>query len=201
MGVCDLEKAPVTIGVGALEFLPLSGSPYMLSRNEVAYKSWPSEESDDCNEFSRPESEDCAGMRILVPIDRNRTSSVICVRPRCDRDPRIVWLYLSQRSEFTRFCRFTFPLPVTPRVATSPSLPVLKMFFTNCTVPVDSKMSSCVASSRNTCVNPNFSTALFRESFGGCNVTCVGDEVWRPSHVDVGGSTINQGSSSSAFSV
>jgi len=98
MGVCDLEKVPVTIGVCALEFLPLSGSPYMLSRNVVADKSWASEESEDCNELSRLESVAWAGIRIRVPIDRNKTSRVICVRPRCDRDPRIVWLYLSQPS-------------------------------------------------------------------------------------------------------
>ncbi len=58
MGVCDLEKVPVTNGVCALEPLPLSRSPYIVSRNEVADNIWASEGSEDCIEERRLESVD-----------------------------------------------------------------------------------------------------------------------------------------------
>ena len=63
--------------------------------------------------------------------------------------------------------RQTFPEPVTPNVASKPSLPSPITPSTKGITPVSLKISSCPASSSKTFVNANFSTARFRESLGG----------------------------------
>jgi hypothetical protein len=65
----------------------------------------------------------------------------------------------------------TLPLPVTPKVASNPSLPSWIKLLTALIAPVSSKMSNCVASSLKIFVKLNLSTARLRESFGGCRVT------------------------------
>lgn len=68
----------------------------------------------------------------------------------------------------------TLPLPVTPKVATKPSLPPSTPSKTGST-PLLSNTSRCVASSSYTRVKANFSTARLRLSFvGGWIVICVG---------------------------
>jgi hypothetical protein len=73
----------------------------------------------------------------------------------------------------------TFPDPVTPRVASSPSRPWCPLAPTTPsimgTTPMPLKRSSCFASSSNTCVKANRSTARLRLSVvGGLIVMCVG---------------------------
>ena len=74
--------------------------------------------------------------------------------------------------------RPTFPEPVTPRVATRPSLCFVpggaKTPSTSDSTSTPLKMSSWDASSWKTRVKANFSTALRLESAGGDTTMCVG---------------------------
>ena len=72
----------------------------------------------------------------------------------------------------------TLPDPVTPNVANNPSLPSPSTPSTKGTTPVPLNMSICSACSSKTLVNANFSTARFRESFGGLRVMWVGMPSW-----------------------
>jgi len=84
-----------TIGVGALE-LALEGadrSPYIVSMNICADMTCASDGSDAATVACREGVVD--GSKILLLMDRKRTSRASCVRPRWLRDPRIVWLCIS----------------------------------------------------------------------------------------------------------
>lgn len=65
--------------------------------------------------------------RTLRPMERKMTSSESCVMPRWDREPRMVcvWGGECQRSKRRTEARtqHTLPDPVTPRVASSASVP------------------------------------------------------------------------------
>lgn len=110
--------------------------------------------------------------------------------PRWVRDPSMVCVcvflfvqllllvtYTNPRIHFRPKQRPTFPDPVTPRVASSASVPSppygAKTPSTKLATPVQWKMSSCVASSSKTWVKANFSTAR-RRSLGGLRVMCLG---------------------------
>ena len=87
---------PTMPGVAARELRDCaSGSAKTLSMKAAAPTMVASEPSDACSEDS---SEfDKLGSTRLEPRDRNMTSSASCVRPLCDLDPRIVWLYNIKR--------------------------------------------------------------------------------------------------------
>lgn len=70
-------------------------------------------------------------------------------------------------------------------------------------MPVSWKTSNCDAASSKTLVNPNFSTARFRVSFGGWRVTCVGTAgTISASSCDAsGGSTARKRSGSSFWAI
>ena len=157
------------MGVGALElFCDCRASPYMPSRKHEADRICPSEASaalrDDINEGLLEEWSVC------LSRDWYRRSTDSWVRPRCDFEPRIVWLYdplAPSSSTITEPCPQTLPEPVTPNVATRPSLPSPITPSTRGTIPVPRNISSCDASSSKTLVKANFSTARFRDSLGG----------------------------------
>ena len=110
-------------------------------------------------------------------IDRYRRSSDSCVRPLCDFDPRIVWLWAKFRTAPkppTHELHQTFPEPVTPNVASKPSLPSLITPSTRGTTPASRNRSICSASSSKTFVKANFSVARLRDSLGGFRVMWVG---------------------------
>lgn len=121
-------------------------------------------------------------LRIVDERDLNSTSRDIWVIPLCDFDPNMVCVCRTtplacgffQAFEIDVIYAQTFPLPETPSVATTPSLPSAKTPFINESIPVSSKMSNCFVCSSNTFVKANFSTALFLDSFGGWTVIRVG---------------------------
>lgn len=93
LGVGDVGNVPTIMGVAALEValdtrVEASPSPYVSSRNVLADIICASDTSDDdmdCKTSSLSEAS-----AICVPRLWKRTSSDICVSPRCDFDPRIV---------------------------------------------------------------------------------------------------------------
>ena len=88
----EAEGVRTTIGVGALE-LALEGadrSPYMVSMNICADITCASDGSEAATVACRDVVME--GPRMLSLIDRKRTSRASCVRPRWERDPKIVWL-------------------------------------------------------------------------------------------------------------
>ncbi len=79
------------MGVGALDATrSVIPSPYTPSRKLEAESIWAS----DASVAARLErSGECADeWMVLGPRDRNRMSRDICVRPRWDLEPSIVWL-------------------------------------------------------------------------------------------------------------
>ena len=169
------ERGPTIMGVGALERVPSwTASPYMPSRKADAVRICASEASvaarDAINEAW------VAGCKERASRARYSKSRESCVRPRWDFDPSMVWLYRTSilLTNCSKRTMQTFPDPVTPNVATSPSLASPSTPSTSETIPVPLKISICSACSSNTLVKANFSTARFLESLGGLRVMCVG---------------------------
>jgi hypothetical protein len=89
MGVSALEEL---MGVCARELLPRSPlqSPYTASRNVCAVNNWASEASDAATEDRRTGLMELSSGLIVDSRDRKITSKLICVRPLCVFEPRIV---------------------------------------------------------------------------------------------------------------
>jgi hypothetical protein len=84
------ELVRTTAGVGARELARdgAVGSPYIVSRNICADITCASLGSDAATVAWREFVVE--GSSMFKEMDRKRTSSASCVRPRCVRDPRIV---------------------------------------------------------------------------------------------------------------
>jgi hypothetical protein len=80
------------MGVCARECLPRSPfqSPYTASRNVCAVNNWASEASDAATEDRSTGLMELSGGLIVESRDRKITSKLICVRPLCVFEPRIV---------------------------------------------------------------------------------------------------------------
>lgn len=144
-------------------------SPYTTSMKSEADRICPSDGSAALKDGIKDSQ--LEGSKVCPLSDLYMRSSDSCVRPRCDLEPSIVWLF-TWVSEGTRSVKKrpviqTLPDPVTPKVANNPSLPSTRTPSTKGTTPTPLNMSSWVAPSSNTLVKANFSTALFLESLGG----------------------------------
>ncbi len=80
------------MGVGARELAreAAEGSLYIVSRNIWADMTWASEGSEAATVACREVVVE--GSRMLGAMERKRTSRASWVKPRWERDPRIVWL-------------------------------------------------------------------------------------------------------------
>lgn len=99
VGCNGIEGIRTTIGVGARELaLDGAGSPYIVSRNICALMTCASDGSEAATVACREAVVE--GSRILVEMERKRTSSASWVKPRVERDPRIVCVCLLSVSLF-----------------------------------------------------------------------------------------------------
>ena len=91
-----MEGIRTTIGVGARELAREGvGSPYIVSRNICALMTCASEESEAATVAWREAVVE--GSRILVEMERKRTSRASWVKPRVEREPRMVCVCCYQR--------------------------------------------------------------------------------------------------------